>query len=76
MTVKTYRNPKITAQVRAIWEDLGQTPVNDDGQIEEIFGGFPAGTDREEIWHWIEATFDVSVHELMFPGEHKPTGEV
>lgn len=71
MSLNRYTNPKITKQVQTIWEDLGNIPINDDGIIEEDFGGFPAGTDREDIWHWIEATFNISVHDdLMFPNEH------
>jgi len=42
-------------------------PVNDDGIITEIqFLHFPAGTDREDIWHWFEDTFDISINNLMF----------
>jgi hypothetical protein len=48
-----------------LWERLGDVPVNDDGEIEEDFLHFPTGTDREEIWSWIEETYDVSVYDLM-----------
>lgn len=64
-----YSNPKITIHLQRIWEDLGAIPLNNDLEIQEPFGGFPAGTSVEDIWHWIESTFDVTVHELMFPGE-------
>ena len=50
---------------KSIWEDLGNIPVNDDGEIQEEFLGFQEGTDREDIWHWIEDTFNVSVVDLM-----------
>lgn len=65
MTELKSDNPKITKQLQTIWKELGDTPVNDDMEIERDFGGFPAGTSAEDIWHWIEATFDVPVHELM-----------
>ena len=34
--------------------------------MEEEWKDFPAGTFREDIWHWFEETFDVSVFELMY----------
>jgi hypothetical protein len=52
---------------KALWADLGDVPVNDDGDIEEEWLGFPAGTDREEIWQWFEEEFGISVAEdLMY----------
>lgn len=47
------------------WEELGDVPVDEDGRLEEPFYGFPVGTDREEVWHWIEGTFGISVGRLM-----------
>jgi hypothetical protein len=37
-----------------LWDLFGNTPVTDNGMIEEEFLGFPIGTDREDIWHWFE----------------------
>ena len=37
-----------------LWNLFADTPVNDNGLIEEPFLGFPEGTDREDIWHWFE----------------------
>jgi len=51
--------------VKALWAELGDIPVNDDGEIQLGFVDFPPGTDREEIWHWFEETFDVSIANLM-----------
>lgn len=56
-----------------LWKKLGDIPIDEDECIDEPFTcppivNFPAGTDREYIWHWFEETFDVSVHSLMFPG--------
>ena len=44
-----------------LWEILGNTFINDDGELLESFLHFEIGTDREEIWHWFEETFDISV---------------
>jgi len=54
-------------KAKELWSQLGDIPVNDDGEIETPFLNFEAGTDREEIWHWFEETFDLSVAEdLMY----------
>ena len=55
---------------RALWDALGQVAVDDEGVLQDNFLElYPAGTDREDIWHWIEQAFDVPVHDLMFPEE-------
>jgi hypothetical protein len=55
---------------QALWDALGNVPVDDEGFLQEPFLElFPVGTDREDIWHWIENKFDIPVHDLMFPEE-------
>lgn len=51
-----------------LWAEFGDVPMNLETEcIEDDWHGFPAGTNREEIWHWFEEKFDVSVAEdLMF----------
>lgn len=50
-----------------LWTEFGDTPVDDDGNIEEPFLNFGKGTDREDIWDWFEHEFDVSVaKDLMY----------
>lgn len=39
------------------WRTLKNTPINDDGEIIIPFLHFPAGTQREAIWNWMEQTF-------------------
>ncbi|KKN11364.1 hypothetical protein LCGC14_1027040 [marine sediment metagenome] len=46
---------------KILWEKLGDTPVNDDGEIQVRFLHFSIGTDREAIWHWFENEFNLSV---------------
>lgn len=54
------------SQARSFWVDLSDEAVDDDGNLYEDFYHFPEGTDRLEIWHYVEDTFDVSVIELMY----------
>lgn len=40
-----------------------------DGETETIledFMDFPAGTWREDIWHWFDKAYSKGVHELMY----------
>jgi len=50
--------------IRKLWEEFGNTPINPDTEEIEIeWNGFSAGTHREDIWHWFEETFNISVAE-------------
>lgn len=60
------------ADYYAYWDLLSNIPTADghfeyeDGAIEKPFLIFPAGTNREEIWHWFEAQHpDFVVGEVM-----------
>lgn len=54
-------------EIEALWEDFGNIPMNPETEcIEEPFMHFPIGTHREEIWHWFEETFNISVADLMY----------
>lgn len=52
---------------KKLWEELGNIPINENEEIEERFLFFDIGTPREEIWHWFEDEFNLSVAEdLMY----------
>ncbi len=48
------------------WAQFGDIPINENGEILAPFRQFPAGTLREDVWHWFEEEFGVSVHDLLF----------
>lgn len=65
--------------LEALWDEFGDIPMNPETECLEDafipvyqFGGgvmkvFPAGTHREDIWHWFEKQFCISVAEdLMY----------
>jgi len=54
----------MTEQARRIWKEGKNIPINDDDEIDVAWMEFPKGTPREDIWHWIEETFDISIAEL------------
>ena len=62
-----------------LWEEFGDIPMDPETEcIEQPFSpryqhserirtSFPAGTFREDIWHWFESEFSISVAEdLMY----------
>lgn len=45
-----------------LWHEFGDVPMDPVTEcIDEAWGSFPAGTHREEVWHWFEDTFHISV---------------
>ena len=56
----------IPTTVEELWKQLGDIPVNEDGEIEANYLRFSVGTDREDIWDWFEDFFGISVTSLMF----------
>ena len=50
-----------------LWSEFGDIPMNQETEeIEQEWNGFSIGTHREEIWHWFEERFDISVTDLMY----------
>lgn len=51
---------------KELWDRFEDVPLNPDTEeIEEDWNGFLAGTSREDVWHWFENTFHVSVSEEL-----------
>lgn len=60
--VQEKRRCERISQVKELWVQFGEIPMNPETEcIEEEWHGFPRGTHREEVWHWFEETFNVSV---------------
>ena len=56
----------IDKSIKQLWDDFGAIPMEPKTEcIKKEWHGFPDGTHREEIWHWFEETFDVSVAENL-----------
>lgn len=48
-------------KAKTLWGLFGDIPINNMDCIELPFEDFPIGTDRFEIFHWFEETFNLSV---------------
>lgn len=52
-----------------LWDELTDIPMNaNTEQTEEQFLHFPAGTDREDIWHWFDMRYSKGVAYLLYSG--------
>jgi len=57
------------AVLENIWAKFGDVPMNPETEcIEEDFVNWPAGTHREEIWHWFDQRHSKGVAYLMYNG--------
>lgn len=46
-----------------LWHSLEDVPINENEEIDTDWESFPKGTHRENIWHWFEEKFGISVAE-------------
>lgn len=50
-----------------LWDQFADIPMDPDTEkIEEPFLGFPAGTDREDIWHWFDERHSKGIAYLLY----------
>ena len=50
---------------KALWEELGDVCVDEEGRIDTDWRIFQSGTSTEEIWHWFEWNLGVCAGKLM-----------
>ena len=56
-------------ELKQFWEEFADIPMNPETEcIEESFLGFPAGTNREEIWRWFDERYSKGVAYLLYNG--------
>ena len=53
--------------IEELWDEFGEVPMNPHTEkIETPWNGFPAGTDREDIWKWFDEIHPKGVHYLLY----------
>lgn len=63
--MKTLRERDI--ELEKLWKQFEDLPMDPDTQkIEEPFLSFPAGTDREDIWHWFDERHSKGISYLLY----------
>ena len=57
-------------EIEKAWADFADVPMNPETEeIEQDFMHFPAGTNREEIWHWFDENHSKGVAHLLYGKE-------
>jgi hypothetical protein len=58
-------------QANAIWNSLGDIPMDESGEyIDADFMHFPKGTDKYEIWNYLEDSCEAfSVYDALYKEE-------
>lgn len=55
--------------LKQLWAELTDIPMNPDTEcMEAQFLHFPAGTEREDIWHWFDERYSEGVASLLYSG--------
>ncbi|MBE5919691.1 MAG: hypothetical protein E7272_07575 [Pseudobutyrivibrio ruminis] len=65
-STKTLSDSKVMSAAEFLWEELSDVIVDENGNLEEEWNIFEAGTDREYIWHFFEEELGTPVYKLMY----------
>ena len=58
-------------ELRGLWLLFSDVSITDEDCIEEEYLGFPAGTNRFDVWRWYDARWPGGVYNLAYEGgEH------
>lgn len=64
------------AILEKIWDKFSDVPMDPETEKnEEMFMGWPAGTDREDIWHWFDRRHSKGIAYLLYRQEFDRTPE-
>lgn len=54
-------------QIELLWQEFADVPMDPETERMEVsFLHFPAGTHREEIWHWFDKLYSKGVYALLY----------
>jgi hypothetical protein len=55
-------------EIRKMWLEFGDIPIDENECIDAAFYQWPKGTDRYDIWRWFDKQCPNNLHDdLMFP---------
>lgn len=56
-------------ELEDLWAEFSDVPMDPETEcMDEPFLGFPAGTHREDIWHWFDERYSKGVAYLLYGG--------
>lgn len=54
-------------ELEALWEQLSDVPVDPDTEkLDAPYLHFPAGTDKEDVWHWFDKRHSKGIAYLLY----------
>ena len=54
-------------ELEQLWAQFGDIPMDDGTErLEEPFLHFPAGTEREDVWHWFDSRHSKGIAYLLY----------
>jgi hypothetical protein len=57
-------------ELQKLWDEFSDILINPETEcIESAFLHFPAGTHREDIWHWFDEKYSLGIYYLLYPNE-------
>lgn len=66
-TVKFMPLKQRDAELEKLWDEFSDVPMNPDTEkMEDAFLHFPAGTPREDIWHWFDERYSKGISALLY----------
>ena len=66
-TVKFMPLKQRDVELEKLWDEFADVPMNPDTEkMEGAFLHFPAGTPREDIWHWFDERYSKGVAALLY----------
>jgi hypothetical protein len=64
------------AELERLWTDIEDVPFDPETEtFEEPILGFPAGTPREDVWHWFDERHSKGVAYLLYGDTTERTNE-
>lgn len=64
-------------ELERLWNEFANVPINPETEkLEEAYLYFPAGTDREDVWHWFDNRHSKGIGHLMYNDGIDRTNEI
>lgn len=65
------KDPKMVEDLKRLWAEFSDVPIDDDDNIQKDFLGFKAGTDRFEVWRWFDSKCPNGLRKDLFGADYE-----
>lgn len=64
-------------ELERLWNEFADVPIDPETEkLEEAYLHFPAGTDREDVWHWFDNRHSKGIGYLLYNDGIDRTSEI